>query len=224
MTAAKPYGNINTANIMVVGHDPRLQSSPAEAEYAFFLNYLDKFSATPTYGPNKRKYGLARAVVDYVSYLAGHQISRDSLYITNLCNEFLPSTLGNGTVLIPEAEAKRGFKGICQAIDHGNFKVIIPPSCQVFYHLCSLGFLNEKDERITLFVKNASPNKNKQAQGAYVTTGRAPFLNVCGERFHHDGIPVVPVLHVKQWPIKPQFIRYTEPMERAKKAIGEILK
>ncbi len=86
----------------------------------------------------------------------------DSLYVTNLCNEFLPSTHGEGTVLIPEAEAKKGYKDICRAIDQGHFKVIVPTSCQVFYHLCCLGFLDEKNERITLFVKNASPKKDKQ--------------------------------------------------------------
>ena len=224
MTAAKSYGNTNTTDIMVIGHDPRLQSSLAEAEYAFFMDYLDRFESIPSYAPDKRKYALAHAVVDYVNSLAGYQISKDRLYVTNLCNEFLPSTLGEGTVLIPEPEAKRGYQTICGAIDQGHFKVIIPTSCQVFYHLCRLGFLDEKDERITQFVKSASPKKDKQEQGAYVTAGKAPFLAVCGEKFHHAGIPVVPVLHVKQWPIKPRAIRYTDTMEKAKWVIGEILK
>jgi hypothetical protein len=224
MTVTKPFGNLSTASIMVIGHDPRLQRGKAEAKYAFFLDYLEIYNVTPSYGPEKRKYELARAVVDYVSKLAGHQVPLDNLYVTNLCNEFLPSTQGYGTVLIPDAEAKKGYKDICQAIYQGHFKVVVPTSCQVFYHLCRLGFLDEKVERITLFVEKASPRKGKQELGAYATTGKAPFLEVCGERFHHNGIPVVPVLHVKQWPIKTKAIRYTDPMEHAKREIREILK
>jgi hypothetical protein len=224
MTATKPFGNLATTKIMVIGHDPRLQRGKAEAKYAFFLDYLEIYEVTPSYGPEKRKYGLARAVVDYVSELAGYKVPLDNLYVTNLCNEFLPSTQGYGTVLIPEAEAKKGYKEICEAIDKGHLKVIVPTSCQVFFHLCRLGFLDEKTEKIELFVSKASPNKSKQKQGAYVTTGKAPFLEVCGERFHHNGIPVVPVLHVKQWPIKKRAIRYTDPMEHAKQEISQILK
>jgi hypothetical protein len=134
--------------------------------------FLSKYDLVPTHGPEKRKYGLARAVVDYVSTLAGFSIPLENLYVTNLCNEFLPSTQGKGTVLIPDAQAKQGVQEICAAIDRGHFKVIIPTSCQVFYHFCRLG-----------------------------------FLDVGGKKFHHDGIPVVPVLHVKQWPLKPQAIR-----------------
>jgi hypothetical protein len=223
MTAAKPFGNINIASIMVIGHDLRLQRAKAEAEYAFFLDYLEIYDVTPSYGPDKSKYGLARALVDYVSELAGYKVPLDNLYVTNLCNEFLPSTQGNGAVLIPDLEAKKGYKDICQAIDQGHFKVIIPTSCQVFYHLCRLGFLDGKTEKIDLFVSKASPNKSKQKQGAYVTAGKAPFLEVCGVRFHHNGIPVVPVLHVKQWPIRTRAIRYTDSMEHAKLEIKEIL-
>lgn len=190
----------------------------------FFLDYLCKYETYPSYGPEKRKYGLARAMVDYVSELAGYQVPLDSLYVTNLCNEFLPSTQGKGTVWIPEAQAKKGYQEICRATNQGHFKVIIPTSCQVFYHLARLGFLDEKSEQIALFIERSAPQKNKQKQGVYATSSKAPFLEVCGEKFHHDRIPVIPVLHVKQWPIQAKAIRYTEPMERAKQVIGEILK
>ena len=85
MQAAKPYGNLVTANIIVIGHDPRLQTS--------------------------------------------------------------------------------------QAIAQGKFKVIIPTSCQAFYHLCRLGFLDEKDEQINTFVNKASSKKDwKCAVGCFTLT------------------------------------------------------
>jgi hypothetical protein len=223
MTAAKPYGNLNTASILVIGHDPRLQHGKAETEFVFFLDYLEKFEATPVHAPTKRKYEFAQALVDYISALAGHPVRLDVLYVTNLCNEFLPSTQGQGEIFIPEREAMKGYQDICRIIDQGNFKLIIPTSCQIFYQLCRLGFPDEKDDRIDLFVKQASPKKPKQEMGVYVPAGKAPFLEVCGERFHHNGIPVVPVLHVKQWPIKNQLKKYINPMERARQAIREIL-
>ena len=224
MAETKPFGNLDTADIMLIGHDPRLRSSQAEAEFAFFLNYLAEYETCPSYGPDKSKYGLASALVDYVSVLTGYQIPLERLYVTNLCNEFLPSTHGKGTVLIPEEAALRGYQDICQAIDQGHFRVIVPTSCQIFYLLCRLGFLDEENEQISLFVTQASPKMDKRELGVYAAFGRAPFLEVCGKRFHHNGIPVVPILHIKQWPIKKRGIRYTGPIERAKLEIASILK
>jgi len=224
MTSTKPFGSLATADIFVIGHDPRLQSSEAEADVVFFLDYLQKYAVAPGSGPEKSKYGLARGLVGYVGELAGCAVGPERLYVTNLCNEFLPGTNGKGTVLIPQEKAERGYREICQASDAGHFKVILPTSCQVFYHLAKLGFLDEKDERVALFLEQAAPRKSKQDQGVYITTGTAPFLAVCGERFHHKGIPVVPVVHVKLWPLKVGHIRYTEPMEKAKQAIREMLR
>ena len=85
------------------------------------------------------------------------------------------------------------------------------------------------DEKITYIVNlkedvgnqlnKARSVPRKVEQGVYATTGTAPFLEVCGELFHHRGIPVVPIVHVKQWPLKTRFIRYTEPMESAKREV-----
>jgi hypothetical protein len=57
---------------------------------------------------------------------------------------------------------------------------------------------------------------SRARQRIYVSTGMAPFLAVSGQRFHHWGIPVIPILHVKQWPLKPNAAKYAEPMERAR--------
>jgi hypothetical protein len=219
MSSVQPYGDLNLATILIIGHDPRLQNSQAEAEIAFFFEYLEKYSSRPTYGPDARKYDLAHAVWDYVNELAGRRISLEQLYITNMCNEFLPSSQGRGTVLIPDRLAERGMSEIRQIVSHGNFRLILPMSVQVFYHVCRSGFLDENDEKILKFIHKARPVFSKAEQGVYKTTGKAPFLDVCGKLFHHRGIPVVPVVHVKQWPLKTRFIRYTEPMQSAKREV-----
>ena len=38
------------ATILIIGHNPRLQNSQAEAEKAFFFEYLEKYPARPTNG------------------------------------------------------------------------------------------------------------------------------------------------------------------------------
>ena len=88
MNATKPFGDLTTATILVIGHDPRLQRSQAEAEVAFFLDYLTRPRATSH--PEARKYDLAKAVVDCVGALAGREVSLNELYVTNLCKMILP--------------------------------------------------------------------------------------------------------------------------------------
>lgn len=217
MKRVKPFGDVRTATIMVIGHDPRLQISQAEAEVAFFLDYLQR--PPPAARSEAKKYGLAKGLWDYVSELAGRHVSLAELYVTNLCNEFLNHTPGSGTVLIPDEKAQRGVEEIAQTVSAGRFKVILPMAVQPFYHLCRLGFLDEDSELVKRFVAGARPRPAKAEHGMYVQSGRAPFLEVCGFRFHHHGVPVVPIVHVKQWPLKPRLVTYTEPMHRARGAI-----
>ena len=40
MRETLPFGDLHKATILVIGHDPRLQKSMAEAEYAFFFEFL----------------------------------------------------------------------------------------------------------------------------------------------------------------------------------------
>jgi hypothetical protein len=222
MSTVKPFGDINSATILVIGHDPRLQRSKAEAQVAFFMDYLAH--PRPTHRPEARKYDLAQAVWKYVDDLAGRHVLLADLYVTNLCNEFLEPTRGSGTVLIPDDLAKRGVEQIAQAVTAGHFKCILPMALQTFYHLCHWGFIDEKDsELIVQFVAGARPRASKAEQGAYVQSGQAPFLAVCGQRFHHRGVPVVPIVHVKSWPLKPRMVRYTEPMERAALEIQQLV-
>lgn len=224
MSNVQPYGDLNLATILIIDHDPRLQNSMAEAEKAFFFEYLERFPARPTYGPDTRKYDLAHAVWDYVNELADRCIPLEQFFVTNLCNEFLPSSQGRGTVLIPDKLAERGVNEIRQIVSNGNFRLILPMSVQVFYHLCRLGFIDEDDETILTFIHKARPVDSKVDQGVYKTNGIAPFLDVCGKLFHHRGIPLIPIVHVKQWPLKARFIRYIKPMESAKREVRAALK
>jgi len=223
MLTVEPFGDLRTATILVIGNDPRLRKGQAEAEKAFFFEYLEKYQTRPTYGPDAHKYGLAHAVWDYVNDLAGREIPLNQLYVTNLCNEFVPSSQGGGTVLIPDKLAERGVEAIREIVSIGNFHLILPMSVQTFYHLCRLDFLDEKDEKILTFVSKARPVARKVDQGVFVTSGKAPFLEVCGQLFHHQGIPLIPILHVKQWPLKARTARYTEPMESAKREVRKAL-
>jgi len=221
MNVTKPFGDLATATILVIGHDPRLQRSQAEAEVAFFLDYLAR--PRPTSRPEASKHDLAKAVVDYVGVLAGREVSLSELYVTNLCNEFLEHAPGSGTVLIPDDLARRGVQQITQAATLGRFVMILPMAVQTFYHLCRLGFIDEDSDMVRRFVHDASPRAAKAAQGIYVQSGSAPFLAVCGCRFHHRGVPVVPIVHVKQWPLRTRARRYTEPMARAQQEIRQWL-
>jgi hypothetical protein len=222
MTSVRSFGDIHTATILVIGHDPRLQKSQAEAETAFFFDYLAQ--SKPTSRSEARKYGLAKAVWDYVGKLAGRDVPLEELYVTNLCNQFLDHAPDSGTVLIPDDLARRGVERIVQTVASGGFQVILSMAVQPFYHLCRWGFIDEGDaELIARFLGGARPRPSKAEQGIYTQSGSAPFLAVCGRRFHHRGVPVVPIVHVKQWPLKPRMVRYTEPMQRAALEIQQLV-
>lgn len=152
MSSVQPYGNLNLATILIIGHDPRLQNSQAEAEKALFL-------------------------------------------------------------------AKHGMSEICQIVSHGNFRLILPMSVQVFYHICRSGLLYENDETILKFMHKARPVFDKAEQGVYQTTGTTRFPAVYGKLFHHRGIPHIPIVHVKQWPHKARFIRYIKPKLSAEREL-----
>jgi hypothetical protein len=94
---------------------------------------------------------------------------------------------------------------------------------QPFYHLCRLGFLDGDSELLRRFLSGARPRPDGAARGVYVQSGKAPFLAVCGQRFHHRGVPVVPIVHVKQWPLKRRMARYEEPMQRTGQEIRAAL-
>lgn len=76
VSVTKPYGNPKIADLLVIGHDPRLQESDTEAEYVFFMDYLER--ELPKQKLELRKYSLAKAVIDYISYLTGNRYGIES--------------------------------------------------------------------------------------------------------------------------------------------------
>ncbi|MBA7483956.1 hypothetical protein ES707_19473 [subsurface metagenome] len=201
MDVCKPFGNIDKAKILVIGHDPRLQRSDAQTQYAFFLNYLRK--PPPIHPSERHKYDFASSVVSYVQHLGGPSVSLEDMFFTNLCNEFLEHPIGGGTVLIPDEAAERGTQAIEGILSGKSFKVMLPMAPQVFYHLMRLGFIVNIDENLQTFLKRAQPSPVASVRKAYVPIGRSPFLTVCGRKYYYrsDSIPVIPVVHVKQWPL-----------------------
>jgi hypothetical protein len=221
MVETKPFGDRSTAPILIIGHDPRLQRSRAEAETAFYLDYLAR--PCPGRRSEARKYELAQALLNYVRDLAGRHLAVENLFVTNLCNEFLDRPSVTGTIFIPDEYARRGVERIAEHVTHGAFRLIMPMAHQTFYNLCRLGFLDEKSELVQRFVQQSTPRSTAASQGIYQPVTSGAFLNGCGRLFHHRSIPVVPILHVKQWPLRSTAARYAQPMQRASELIREIL-
>jgi hypothetical protein len=201
MDSCRPFGNTGKARILVIGHDPRLQRSDAQAQYAFFLNHLEQ--PRPTRPSERHKYDFAFSVVNYVQYLGGPSVTLEDMFFTNLCNEFLKRPIAGGTVLITDNAAERGAQAIEGILSRRSFKVILSMAPQVLYHLVRLGFVANPDENLLAFLRTARPSQAAIARKAYVPVGRSPFLRVCGKKYYHrsDGVPLIPVVHVKQWPL-----------------------
>lgn len=219
--ACRPFGDPARARVFVIGHDPRLQKSDTQAASAFFLDYLEP--ARPTQKFEASKYDLATAAVGYIEHLTGGLVPLGEMYFTNLCNEFLPHAPKGGTVLIPDDAAERGIAEIEKALARGEPQVIIPMSLQVSYHLARSGFVTMTEKQREAFLSKAEPKGRDAERGAYVQSKPRAFLEVCGERFLHGSIPVVPVLHVKTWPLRGQFKAYESAMQNAAATIQRCL-
>jgi hypothetical protein len=153
--------------------------------------------------------------VEYIEHLTGGKVPLSDMYFTNLCNEFLPHPRKRGTVLIPDEVADRGIAEIDKALAMGKPQVIIPMSLQVFYHLARSGFAVMPQDLRERFLLRAAPEPSASDRGAYASTGRAPFLEVCGREFWHGNVPVVPVLHIKSWNSRRQRQAYELEMRQA---------
>ena len=89
----------HTPRALLIGHDPRLQLSDTQAEYALFANYY--FDKTIKDRAFKSKQGLAAAAINQISHITNGKIKPKEIYITNLCNSALPHALQSKTVYIP---------------------------------------------------------------------------------------------------------------------------
>ena len=96
-------------------------------------------------------------------------------------------------------------------------------SLRVFYHLVRSGFATMTEEQGEAFLSKAVPKPRDAERGAYLQSKPRSFLHVCGEQFLHGSVPVVPVLHVKTWPLRGRFEAYDSAMELAAASIQESL-
>jgi hypothetical protein len=80
MSNCEPFGNPQYSKIMVVGQDPRLRRSDAEAEYCFFLEYLAR--DTISGNAEKQKKAFAKSTVEYVRSLVGNSVQLQDIYFT----------------------------------------------------------------------------------------------------------------------------------------------
>ncbi|MBI3552709.1 MAG: hypothetical protein HY077_09325 [Elusimicrobia bacterium] len=217
--ACKPFGSPSN-RIWFLGHDPRLRKNDAEASTCFFLDLLNK----PKQVGEGSKRGLAQSVMRYVSALSGRHVSRTEIFVTNLCNEFLDRPSIDEVVLIPDRVAEIGVRRLARYLLKAKQppEIIISSSQQVLYHLARTKFLKPHQLLID-FEAASTPNPRLAAKGAYQPSRTAAFLQVCGLIFEHQGIPVIPVLHVASHRFMRHGHKYRHPMERAKVSIQNVL-
>jgi len=203
-------GALNEARVLVIGHDPRLQQSSTQADYAFFANYF--FKPIPTRKSERAKYQLAEKTFSYIGYLTSYKYSADQLVLTNLCNVGLPHAPKNKTVLIPEQEAQAGINAICDMLCLSNIEVIFAMSAQVNYWLQKLGFC----PLVPDFLSKAEPKpKGINHQPPYYEPKQdRAFQLVCGQCYTDGTRKLFPILHVKNWPLRGAFVAaYSEAYE-----------
>ena len=200
MTETKVFcqGDKSKARVLVIGHDPRLQDSDTVAEYCFFADYY--FRPIPLKKNERAKYKLAESLFSYVAWLTGNKYSADELIITNLCNRSLkrPPAIKGKTVLIPEEDAQEGLATINGILNSSRIELIIAMSQQGNYLLQKLGFYSSTPN----YMEKSRPKEKSASKGYYEPVGKSPFLEICGNKYLAGQIPIYPVLHVKQYPLK----------------------
>ncbi len=196
-------GDLKQARVLVIGHDPRLQTSHTQAEYAFFADYF--FKPIPARSSERAKYGLAQAVFAYIGHLTSYQYTAQQLVLTNLCNAALPHAPKGRTTLIPEDKARAGVEAIQTILSQGNIEVVCAMSQQVNYWLQKLEFypavpefLDKAEPRLS-GVQHDPPYYDPRQSGA--------FQLICGQCYSHGKQSVYPILHVKSWPLRGAFAR-----------------
>jgi hypothetical protein len=198
---------------LLIGHDPRLQQSDTQAEYALFANYFfDKSIKDRSFNS---KYGLAASAFNQITHITNGKIKPEEVYITNLCNSALPHAPKGKTVYIPEDKAIAGFENIKRIIgENQSIEYIFPMSLQVNYWLQKLGLYQSVAE----FVEKSTP-KTKGVQNNppyYELTGKSTFLMICGNNYQvSEGTQtVIPILHAKCFPLNKKFIAYEPSYQR----------
>ncbi len=194
-------GDMQNARVLVIGHDPRLQSSDAIAEHAFFADYF--FQPAPEQASERAKYALAESVYGYVNHLTSGRYETGELVLTNLCNAPLPHAPRFKTALIPEAAAQAGLEAIQAILGQGRIELVFAMSQQVNYWLQKLGFYPPVVE----FLEMADPRPEglQHDPPYYEPRQNRAFQLICGQRYSDGVRAVIPILHVKNWPLTGRF-------------------
>ena len=216
----KPWGDPKTAKILVIGHDPGLQRSQTIAEYCFFADYY--FKPKPRQANERAKYDLAASLFSCIRDLTAGQFSDKEVLITNLCNEeVLPSPSGKSNY-IPRDMAEKGLKTIRELLVASSVKLILPMSQQVNYWLQKLGFYSTN----TKFLENSEPQLSSigSEQPYYQPRETKAFKEICGKKYIADGkYYLFPILHIKSYPLKGNFLTYEENYRDCKKDIKQLV-
>lgn len=189
---------------MAVGHDPRLRESHTIARAAFFADYY--FKPIPRQGGERAKYDLAAKIYAYVGALTNHKYRATEIVLTNLCNDALPHAPKGKIVYIPEAKAIEGLRAVEDLLSQTQVEIVFAMSEQVNYWLQKLGFYQGVDS----YLAGARPtSKGALHSPPYYEPARGrAFLEICGKQFRtRDSRIVCPILHVKNWPLRPALER-----------------
>lgn len=203
----KPWGSPETARVLVIGHDPRLQGSSTLANYCFFADYY--FRDKLTVKSDLAKYQLAEALFTCIKDLTSDRIFDKGVLVTNLCNQALPRPHGRKIVFLPKDEAEKGLKEVRSLLKGSQVRLIFPMSQQVNYWLQVLGFYSANAS----FVEESTPKEiaTRSDPPYYEPSRPGAFKRICGKKFTADGqYFLFPILHVKSYPLKGKFCVYEE--------------
>jgi hypothetical protein len=194
----------STPKALLIGHDPTLQNSKDRAATALYANLF--FDPPFGKGPVLRKYGLAKASFDQITYLTYGKIAPEKVYVTNLCNSALPHAPVGKTVYIPEGKAQEGLENIRRILESNpSIEFVFPMSLQVNYWLQKLGFYSSGDDFLALSEPKDIGIQHKLPY--YLPRKSGSFTLICGRIFEtFDGKhKVIPILHSKNYPLKGRF-------------------
>ena len=185
--------------VLLIGHDPRLHNSKDEAEYALYSNFYFNKEVLKSCS-EKRKYGLAAKSFDQILDITNGRFKTEEIYVTNLCNKFLPHTARKGqTVYISETNANDGYKRIVAILSqYKTIEYIFPMSQQVNYWLQYFGLYHTDTD----FLENAKPKqKGVESKPQYYEPVRQKaFLKICGNVYSLSiGQKLIPILHTKAY-------------------------
>jgi hypothetical protein len=209
---------VGTAKVLVVGHDPRLQKSNTMADFCFFANYYFDQVDDPQY---LKKRALAKSVFEFVGDISGGKYRDPEIYITNLCNDPLPSAPKGKTVYIPNAKALQGLEHIRDVLYKTNIEVIFAMSEQVNYWLQELGFYDSQDG----YRNDAKPKRagTESHPRYYAPSVNGCFKKICGNEYKADNRhSIFPILHFKNYPPEGRFLTYRPSYDRMRTTVSTL--